>query len=426
MTTHTRLDTRTARLKLKPQGKPYRTRIGDRIDLAYRRLKDAPGSWSLRRYDGKRYALEQFAIADDMQDSDGVRVLSYHQATARARELAQTHVEIVRLKVNGPPLTIGRANEEYADGREERWAELGGSKHDARRRLARLPKELLATPLALLTVDILATSRPSIDERTVHDLKASLNLAARRYRDKLPPTIRDIIKDGLASPRGAPKAAREIQALTDADVRRLVSAAREIDEGGQWDGALFRIVLMLASTGSRFSQLARCVIADVQPRERRLMVPVSRKGGGVKQASRTAVPIGADVIAELQPAMAGRLGNEVLLSRPEWRPDGVGKWRKVGLRPWRSAAEFSGPWRLIAERAGMPGVTAYTLRHSAIIRALRLGLPVQLVARVFDTSAMMIQKNYSASIVDALGELAEKMVVPLAPVAPSPIAAVRR
>ena len=34
-----------------------------------------------------------------------------------------------------------------------------------------------------------------------------------------------------------------------------------------------------------------------------------------------------------------------------------------------------------------------------------------LVARLFDTSATMVQKNYSASIVDALGELAERMAV---------------
>ena len=35
MTTHTRLDTRTARLKLRPQGKPYRTKIGDRIEVVF-------------------------------------------------------------------------------------------------------------------------------------------------------------------------------------------------------------------------------------------------------------------------------------------------------------------------------------------------------------------------------------------------------
>jgi hypothetical protein len=85
----------------------------------------------------------------------------------------------------------------------------------------------------------------------------------------------------------------------------------------------------------------------------------------------------------------------------------------------RAAGEYGRAWRSIDERAGLPAATPYSMRHAAIVRALRRGLPVQLVARLFDTSAVMIQKNYSASIVDALGELAERMAIPLAPVAPS-------
>jgi len=122
--------------------------------------------------------------------------------------------------------------------------------------------------------------------------------------------------------------------------------------------------------------------------------------------------------------MAGRLGAEPLFVRPGWQATGVGKWERAAPRPWQSS-ELNIPWRLVAKRAGLPGVTPYALRHSAIIRALSLGLPVQLVAKLFDTSATMIQANYSASIVDALGELAERMAVPLSPVAPSPLAAVR-
>jgi integrase len=429
MTTHTRLDTRTARLKLKPQGKPYRTKIGDRLDLAYRRLKDAPGSWSLRRYDGKGYALEQFAVADDMGDADGVRTLTFHQAQARARELAKAQAAHELLKAAGPPIDVHRLVVEYGAERAERWVPLGGPKHDARSRLAKVlaaDEKFAATLAADLTVDGLAAVRSRIGERTAHDLKAALNRGAKRYRDKLPPTLRDVIRDGLANPRGAPEAAREIQALSDSDVRRLVSAAQEIDREGQWDGSLFRMVLTLASTGSRFSQIARCVVADVQPRERRLMVPVSRKGNGVKQASRTAVPIGSDVIAALQSATAGRLGNESLFLRPDWRPEGVGRWVKGEPRPWRSPGEFGRPWQLIAQRAGLPGVTPYALRHSTIIRALSLGLPVQLVARLFDTSAQMIQQNYSASIVDALGELSERMVISLSPATVTPLVAAVR
>jgi integrase len=426
MTTLTRLDSRTVRAKLKPRGRPYWSKAGDGLDLGYRRIKTGIGSWVLRRYAGdERYVLQTFSTADDVDEADGVRILTYHQATARARELAKAHVERERLEADGPPLTIASAVDEYVETRETRWQKYGGQKRDARARLAKhVDKALLDTPLALLTVDQLATWRKSAGERTAHDLKAALNAAARRFRDALPPILRDVIKDGLASPRSAPKAARDVTALSDADVRRIVAAAQEIDREGDWNG-LFQIVLTLASTGSRFSQIARCVVSDVQPREKRLMIPVSRKGSGVKQASRTAVPIGPDVIAALQPATAGRLGNDPLFMRPDSRPIGVGKRERGEPRPWRSSGEFNRPWRLIAERAGLPGVTPYDLRHAAIIRALRLGLPVQLVARLFDTSAIMVQKNYSASIVDALGELSERMVVPLAPVSPSPIAAVR-
>ena len=133
MTTHTRLDTRTARLKLKPQGKPYRTKIGDRLDLAYRPLKDAPGSWSLRRYDGKGYALEQFAVADDMDEADGIRTLTFHQAQAKARGLDRLKAERERLAADGPPLTVaGAAIEPYVEMRGALRAVRAGARSATR------------------------------------------------------------------------------------------------------------------------------------------------------------------------------------------------------------------------------------------------------------------------------------------------------
>jgi integrase len=421
MTRQANLTNRTSRLKLKPLTR-HHAKIGADLFLDYRRPGAGPGTWSEESYIDGKYRLKSLtAVADDMEDADGVRILTYAQACDRARELAKEHVERERLKADGPPLTVGRVCESYADWRESRWTgELSGSKHDARRRLARLPKALLDTPLAPLTADTLATTCSGVDRRTLHDLGAALRRAAKQHRDKLPPTLENAIKDGLAGLRGAPKVVREIVALSDSDARRLVLASKEIDEEGQWDGSLFRIVLTLASTGSRFSQIARCTVADVQVREKRLMIPTSRKGQSANKAARTAVPIGEDVIKAL--AIAGRLGNEPLFMRPGWKQAGVGQWQKAEIRPWRSSAEFARPWRLIVERAGLPATVPYDLRHAAIIRALRLGLPVQLVARLFDTSATMIQKNYSASIVDALGELSERMVISLSPATVTPIA----
>jgi integrase len=426
MTRQANLTNRTSRLKLRPLVR-HRAKIGADLFLDYRRPKSGPGTWSMKRYVDGKYMLETLdAVADDMDDADDDRILSLHQAQAKARALAKAHAERDAAKAAGPALTVARAVEEYSAAREERWQPLGGSRRDARARLNKhIDAALAQTPLALLTVDQLATWRTGAGERTAHDFKAALNATAKRYRDRLPPTLRDIIKDGMASPGTAPKAAREIVALSEADVRRLVAAAQAIDAEGGWDGGLYRIALALAATGSRFSQLARCVVSDAQIEQRRLMVPVSRKGKSDAKPARTAVPIGPDLVAVLSMATAGRLGSETLFLRPDWIMVGVGKWEKGELRPWRSSDEFGRMWTQIAERAGLPSAVAYDLRHSWITRALGLGLPVQLVARLADTSAQMIQANYASSIIDALSGLAEKTAISLSPATVTPIAAVR-
>ncbi|MES1192649.1 MAG: site-specific integrase [Steroidobacter sp.] len=80
------LETRTSRLNLKPAKKPYRAGTGkDGIYLGYRRRKpsegDANGTWVAIRYLGNRkYETERFAAADDFSESDGVSVLTYHEA----------------------------------------------------------------------------------------------------------------------------------------------------------------------------------------------------------------------------------------------------------------------------------------------------------------------------------------------------------
>ena len=76
------------------------------------------------------------------------------------------------------------------------------------------------------------------------------------------------------------------------------------------------------------------------------------------------------------------------------------------------SARGSAYWKL----AGLPADTVpYALRHSSIVRQLRAGLPVRLVAALHDTSARMIELHYSAAIVDALDDLSAGAVIPLVP-----------
>ena len=236
------------------------------------------------------------------------------------------------------------------------------------------------------------------------DFRAALNAAAKAHRKDLPADFPAVVRHGLTVEEPTVAVAREAQVLTDADIRRLTGAAWTIDAQDGWEGDLARLVIVLAATGARFSQVIRMTVADVQ--DNRLMIPVSNKGRGAKAAARIAVRVGDDVIAALRPAIAGRKGPDILLRRPHWTAGRGSQLIADGRGPWRWATELSPPWAAIRQRAGLPAdIIPYALRHSSIVRGLRAGLPVRLVAALHDTSTPMIERHYSAFIVDAMDEV---------------------
>jgi integrase len=251
----------------------------------------------------------------------------------------------------------------------------------------------------------------------MNDLKAALNSAYSVDRERLPPTLPGAIKHALrtiAHDDEAESAARDNQILTDAKIARVLKAAREIDAEEEWDGDLFRMVLVLAATGARFSQAARLRVRDFQAKEGRLLIPVSRKGRGGAKAHSITVPVGLDIVAALAPIAARRPKDAPLLER--WRhvqkPGGV-EWRKDRRGAWQSSAEIVRPWQAIRERAGLPEAVAYALRHSSIVRGLRANLPIRLVAALHDTSSAMIERHYSRWVTQGLEEMARDAIVPL-------------
>jgi integrase len=444
-----KLDSRTAREKLPVSGKPRFLSIGKNLHLGYRKGKSG-GVWVMRRYVSDRknpYVVGTIGTADDRADADGVEVLTFHQAVDKARKRAGDLAEKERIAALGPVVTVEEAIREYVATRTERESSLGGGgkgmRRDARSRLTKhllqADPGLASKPLATLTSGDLArwrerkgeTMAPASVQRLVNDLRAALNLAVRRYKGQLPPAIRDEVRDGLASVQATAPVARAAQIISDADVRRLISAASEIDAEQNWDGDLGRIVLVLASTGARFSQVARLRVGDLQTGQERLMVPTSRKGAGQKQTTHIPVPLGPDVVRVLAQAAAGRRGSDVLLLRPRWRRvagPGLGRLEKLDERmPWYSASELTRPWNATVKRAGLsPGIIPYALRHSSIVRGLSAGLPTRLVAALHDTSSEMIESHYAAFITDALGELARRAVIPLAPAPVTSLSAARR
>ena len=110
-----RLDTRSARLKLKPRREPYWRSISQGLAIGYRRGKKG-GTWIAKHYTpgtGRRF--NSIGTANDVADADGINVLDFTQAQEKARKwFAQLAREDAGEKPAGP-YTVRKAIEEYLD-----------------------------------------------------------------------------------------------------------------------------------------------------------------------------------------------------------------------------------------------------------------------------------------------------------------------
>jgi integrase len=255
---------------------------------------------------------------------------------------------------------------------------------------------LAATPIDRLSGERLQAWRnglpaelsPATVSRLVSDLRAGI--ASGCPGGDLPPALRHVLR-----PVPGAATARDVQVLGEADLRRLLLACEA-------EGAEFaRLVWVMTATGSRFSQVVRLRVADVQVTAGRIMMPPSHKGRPGKARGAVAIPVGADVIAKLAPALAGRLGHEVLLLTS------TGK-------PWTQAGHLLRAWRRAVAAVGLPvGTIPYVLRHSSIVRQLTAGMPLRYVALLHDTGTAPIEKHYARYITGEIEQLARRAIIPL-------------
>lgn len=416
-----RIQDRTARSRLKPRNKPYWRCLSEGVHLGYRRgvLK---GTW-VARYLCKQtdaYVTNAIGEADDRRTADGIAILSYKQAFDAALVWLDQCVSGVPEGAD-PEITVAEAIETYIATRNARRSVQAGRsvKSDAESNLTR--SVLKDRKLPQIRLSDLAESdlrawqlrlppwKPTTVKRIASDFKAALNMAFAANRRVLPADLPTVIKFGLKvdTVEMLTPDHRENQILTDEEVRRVVAAALAIDSDfGQ-------LVVLLAATGARFSQLARMTVRDVQWGQSRVMIPQSFKGKK-RVITYTRVAVGADTLGAIRSAVEDRPPSAPLLER--WRHKQVGPmdWVRVERGPWTSSSEMLRMWKKAANDAGLPATTIpYALRHSSIVRGLRVGLPIRLVAAIHDTSVQMIERHYSRWITEGLDEMAARAVVPI-------------
>lgn len=450
------MGTRAARIRLKTgETVHWRALVPGQLHLGYRRRSpDVPGKWISRRYVGLdskldkngnkigRYIKQALGTADDFRDADGISVLSFGDA----QRLAHANAEHAAASPTSD-VTVRDVVMSYIASRDKREATRQGRvvRSDASQRLGRYvvgrtsdkPGARLAIPhsrladlkLAKLTEADLrlwrsglpGTLRATTVRRLSSDLRAALAAGYEARRGELPSDLLETIKFGLKAPatdgEDAEQSSRDDQILSDAEHARLLVAARRIDVDHGWDGDLWRMILVLAATGARFSQVARLLVRDFQADNGRLMVPVSRKGNRAKPKSIThvAIPIGTDVIEALRPVAVGRAADSPLLERWLLRQVAAARWERAGRGRWQGASALTRPFSLIRGLAALPTAIPYSLRHTSIVRDIRKNLPIRLVAGKHDTSVAIIEKHYSKFIVSGLEDMLRTAIVPLVP-----------
>jgi integrase len=424
VTREVRLQERSARARLAPRHHPYWRTISEGAHLGYYRGARA-GKW-IARYrkpaSDEPYATVTLGMADDAVEADGEAVLNYKQALDGANEW-------IKHQASGgatldPNLTVRDAVDAYIAVRNARATAQAGRKKKSSASYTLTSNVLSDRELSGIKLRDLNEANlrdwqrglPAVaattKQRILSDFKAALNLAFEEHRRVLPTDLPVTIKYGLkrvfVDEQPDRPAARDNQILTDEQIRKILATAEGMDE----DGDHYLLSLLLAATGARFSQVIRMRVEDVQPELSRVLVPPSRKGKG-KEAKFITVQVGSDVLRRLKKATKDREKSGILLERWRYRQIKPTEWERVGRGPWHSSSEMLRWWTKVVEAAGLPGVIPYALRHSSIVRAIRNGLPIRLVAALHDTSVTMIEKHYSRWIAESLDELAARAVVPL-------------
>jgi integrase len=397
------------------------------VSLGYRRTVRPPGVWIAKIVADSRRLEERIGHADDDGAASGG--MTYRTAVAAALEWGRRQTATIEADAAAKGLssvpTVRSAVESYIKVRIAKSKATGENAAGRLRRHVLSDTEFADTRLSGLNAKAIEAWRsrlpvrledeeegangkiaPATVNRLLNDLRAALNGAAERHRTMLPAAIMSEIRVGTRALSIETTARRQI--LSDDEVGKLVEVAFELQEDFGW------LVLLLAITGARHSQLIALRVRDVQVEHGRIMIPGSKKGRAARAKPPVAFPVSVGSMKRLQPLLASRRSDETLLETWAYTEKGPFRWQKDHRRPWGHAWETDELWAEAKMRAEVdPETLRYAFRHSSIVRHLQRGLPVRLTAALHDTSSEMIEAHYSAFIVDASIELSRRAAIDL-------------
>ena len=376
---HAKFETRTARARLKRGRQAHWRAIIKRTHLGYQRWPDeSDGRWILRHFIGSalkggkhfysKYRTIALGRADDAEQADGRRILSFEQAEAAARAM----VDAPQNKVHR--MTVRQALDRYVEFKVSQGQSVSDLLSRARAHI--LPvlgsfvvEELTAEQLRrwLATMASMpAQVRPKAGKpqyqpapETDEDIRRR-RATANRVLTMLKAALNHAFDEGLVASRDA--WGRRLKPYRDVEVARVrflsIEEARRLINA--CDPEFRPMVRAALETGARYSELTRMEVSDFNPDAGTLAVRKSKTG------KARHIVLTEEGIAFLRGFCAGRAGHELMFTHS----DGSG---------WK-ASEQGRPMAEASERAKLKAVTFHILRHSWASASAMAGVPLTVIA----------------------------------------------
>jgi integrase len=369
----TKIDTVTARDRLKPRREPYWHRIAKGNYLGFRKMTaGSAGTWVARCMDDVAGKQQYHALGD-------FTALPDHQRFDAASKAASAWFEHLGKGGRNEVLTVAGACAAYVRHLRDTKGETAAHAAEAR-------FNLLVSGSKLARVEMMKLTPAQVDawRKSVRDLPNQSG--PRKGQARSPSTInRDMntfraalnlaFKDGLVTSNFAwraklspiPKADRRRDVYLDADQRRALIAAADPD--------MSDFLRALSAVPLRPGALAALTVASYDKRLGVLTVGKDKAGGDRKIS-----------LPKATAALFAKHCKDKLPTAPLFVNSAGRAWMKD---TWKYQFDHA------AKAAGLPDrATLYSIRHSTITDLMHAGVDSLTVAQLAGTSVAMIEKHY--------------------------------
>jgi integrase len=400
-----RLLSKTARAGLQPGRKPYYRLMERGVSLGYRKPKNGPGTWVVRRYVGNdSYSVKNLTtadgrpiFADDHEAADGVTILDYWQA--------QDAVRSKRAKTEPTgPYTVDKAADAYLDFLRSEGRNAAAA--DAEYRIKAFIRPTLGRQeIASLKPDQLrrwraeiAKAAPRLRTRPAEKQKhrdVRDERARKATANRILTTLKALLNHAFDEEKVASNKAwgrrvkpfenvegARIRYLTIAEATRLVNTS---------DPEFRPLVQAALQTGARYGQITDLRVSDFNPDSG--TVHFHSRKGRVNEKAYSCV-LTDEGVEFFKQVCTGRASDDLI-------------FRKANGRKWKSSHQVR-PMVEACERATIkPKIGFHGLRHSWASHAVMNGMPLLVVAKnLGHADTRMVEKHYGhlapSYVVDAI------------------------